>query len=309
MNQNRIARVASVHRGLYKVLIDADTINCRLPGSFDGDLPAVGDWVRVDENNQLLEVLPRHNAIMRKAAGNVASESQTIAANIDIAFIVTSLNQDFNPRRIERYLALLQIQSIPHRLVLTKSDICPNLQGYLDDLKELGLENPPIVTSVRDGSGLAEISAYLEAGKTAVFIGSSGVGKSSIINYLLDGDVMAVSEISEMKDKGRHTTTHRELLMLPNGAAIIDSPGMRELQLWGGDGEVTAFEDIEELAQGCKYRDCRHEAEPGCAVLEAISDGRLDAARLSSYMKLKREAARADKVSRLKENRLAKRRR
>lgn len=295
MNIETIGRVTAVHRDGARVLLDGATINCHITGNnyARGEIPAVGDWVRVSGDNTIAEIMPRKNIIARKAAGRDLSQSQTIAANIDRAFIVTSLNQEFNLRRIERYLTFLSIQGIPCSLVLTKSDICPDIDKYLAECDELGLDEPPICTSIIDGRGLDKIAAYATPGQTLIFLGSSGVGKSSIINYLLGDEIMQTREISEMEDKGRHTTTHRQLLPLPGGAAIIDSPGMRELAFWSGDEELSTFDDIEELAAHCKYRDCHHDGEPGCAVQSAIDAGLLTAGRLKSYFKMRRESSRA----------------
>jgi len=277
---------------LFKVLLDGAEVGCRMLRKNADEMPAVGDWVRVDSTGAIVEILPRRNVMARKAAGTVRSQRQVIAANIDHAFIVTSMNEEFNPRRIERYLTFLQLQNIECSLILTKADICDDAAAFLAQVDALHIPHPPICTSVVDGTGFDAVLHYATPDKTLIFIGSSGVGKSSIINHLMGQDVMHTSAISVGGDKGRHTTTHREMLIMPNGAAIIDSPGMRELQLWSGEGEITAFEDIEGLTAGCKFRNCSHKSEPDCAVKDAVESGVLTAQRLQSYEKMMKEAAR-----------------
>ena len=296
------ARISGVHRSSYRAIVDGKEIACKMAsyvGTGSAELPAVGDFVTLDENGYIADILPRKNTISRQAAGTRLANEQVLAVNIDHAFIVTSLNNDFNPRRIERYAAFLEIQDINCRLVLTKADICDNIDYYLEQTRDLGLE--AIVTSSVDGRGLDEITALLSTDRTAVFIGSSGVGKSSIINYLVGGDVQKVKEVRESDDKGKHTTTHRELFVLESGACIIDTPGMRELQFWMGDGDIATFGDVDDLSHNCKFRDCKHETEPDCAVKEAIKCGKLAPERLKSYKKLEREAQAAKMRNFLKE--------
>ena len=300
-------RISGVYVNMYKVITEGGEVNCRLPGSFElrakKDMPAVGDFVMMNENHIITEILPRKNEIVRKTAGR-KPEEQILAANIDHAFIVTSMNNEFNPRRIERYIAFLDTQNITCHLVLTKADLCDDAEFYRHQAYGLGLdeENGIIITSTVDGTGMEHINNMLTPGKTAVFIGSSGVGKSSIINYLMQKDVQATKAISGGdKDYGSHTTTHRELFMLPSGAAIIDTPGMREVQFWGGSGQLSSFADIDDLAADCKFRDCKHSTEPGCAVKKAIKDGALSADRLKSHNKLQREAEAAKMREQYKE--------
>jgi len=292
------ARISSVHRSVYKAIVDGEEIMCKV-ASYGAELPAVGDFVRLDENGYVIDIAPRKNRIVRQAAGSRVVDEQVLAVNIDHAFIVTSLNNDFNPRRIERYIAFLELQDIDCRIVFTKADLCDDIGHYIEEARDLGVE--AIVTSSVDGRGLDEIVDLLSDDKTAVFIGSSGVGKSSIINYLVGGAVQKVKEVRETDDKGKHTTTHRELFVLDNGSCIIDTPGMREIQFWVGEGTVTSFGDIDSYAQNCKFRDCKHETEPGCAVKEAIGRGELSAERLKSHKKLEREAEVARMRNHLKE--------
>jgi len=304
-----IARISSVHRSGYKAILNQSEISCRLAGFVDtscGELPVVGDFVKLDSDGYITEILPYKNKIARQSAGARKADEQVLATNIDHAFIVTSMNNDFNPRRLERYIAFLQMQSIDCHIVLTKADICDDIGFYAEQSRALGLDGDIIVTSSVDGRGFEDIATLLSHGETAVFVGSSGVGKSSIINYLLGKHVQAVKEVRGGDDKGKHTTTHRELFMLENGACIIDTPGMRELQFSVGDGELTAFADVDALAKDCKFRDCKHESEPECAVLAAIERGELPAERLKSHKKLEREAEGARMRNRLKEKNMDK---
>jgi len=294
-------RISGVYGNRYKVILENEEISVMTAKHLEETL-AVGDYVILDENGDIAKALPRKNEMVRRAAGKTPKE-QIMAANIDHAFIVTSMNEEFNPRRLERYMAFLEMQNIAYYLVLTKEDLCEDVEFYMAQAKQLGFSDNVILTSSVTGIGLDEIAGLTGAGKTSVFIGSSGVGKSSIINYLMGGNVQAVSEISQMGDKGRHTTTHRELFVLPNGGAIIDTPGMREIQFWSGADTINVFDDIDVLAEGCKFRDCSHDKEPGCAVKEAIERGQMPAERLKSYNKLKREAKNAEMRSALKDKR------
>jgi len=291
-------RISGVFGNRYNVILGSAQVSALKIGHLDETL-AVGDYVAMDTAGNITAVLPRKNEIVRKAAGKTPKE-QMMATNVDHAFIVTSMNNEFNPRRIERYMAFLDIQDIKYYLVLTKADLCEEADFYVEQARRLGFINNIILTSSVTGIGLNEIAALAGVDKTSIFIGSSGVGKSSIINYLMKGDVQVVSEISSMGDKGRHTTTHRELFMLPNGGAIIDTPGMREIQFWSGADGLNIFGDIDTLAESCKFRDCGHDKEPGCAVQDAIKGGQIPPERLKSYRKLKREAKNAEMRNALK---------
>ncbi|MCL2235266.1 MAG: ribosome small subunit-dependent GTPase A [Defluviitaleaceae bacterium] len=289
-----MARISGVFKSGYKAIIDGNEIDCKL-GKFvkveRGQLPAIGDFVEIDENGYISHMLPRKSVISRKVAGK-KQEEQVIAANVDYAFIVTSANSEFNLRRIERYLALLDISGVDSRLVLTKADLCDDISEYQAKARELGIDEDVIITSSATGQGLDGLKNLLTEGKTAVFMGSSGVGKSSLINVLVGDYAQKVSGISQSHGKGRHTTTHREMFMLGNGAFIIDTPGMREIQFFSGTDDLTTFADIDQLAQNCKFRNCSHKTEPNCAVKAAIENGDLSAERLRSYEKLKRETNR-----------------
>ncbi|AKG21563.1 ribosome small subunit-dependent GTPase A [Calothrix sp. 336/3] len=258
------------------------------------DFPAVGDWVviRVREKEKtatIHEILPRKSKFSRKASGAETTE-QIVATNIDTVFLVSGLDGDFNPRRIERYLILAWESGANPVIVLNKADICPNLEECLAEVESVALGVPIITISAATSQGLEALQTYLQPGQTVALLGSSGVGKSTITNQLLGETVQTVQTVRQGDNRGKHTTTHRELLRLPNRGLIIDTPGMRELQMWSGDEGISgSFADIEELAQQCRFRDCQHKHEPGCAVRQALQDGSLDASRFANYQKLQRE--------------------
>ena len=295
-----VARVAVEHRNYYELYSDGGDVSADKSGKLfynaeDGnDLPAVGDWVVIklvpNEAKAVIEaVLPRKTKFSRKKAGATTDE-QIVASNIDTAFVVSSLNQDLNPRRIERYLTLAWDSGVTPIIVLNKSDLCKNLDEVTAEIEEISFGAPIHIISALNKSGLDELSEYFNGNKTVAVLGSSGVGKSTLINSLSDWTKMKVSDIGLYKDKGRHTTSHRELTLLPGGGLIIDTPGMREIQLWeGSEGLAETFEDIEALMLECKFSDCKHESEPGCAVKAALKSGELDELRLKSYKKLLNE--------------------
>jgi ribosome biogenesis GTPase len=294
-----IARVSEQHREQYKVITAYGELSAVVSGKLaylaDGraKFPAVGDWVMVDRVNDtsghaiIHHILRRISRLTRKGAGT-GYEEQIIAANIDIIFICMSLNADFNLRRLERYLTIAWESMANPVIVLTKSDLCKDVGLKLAEVTSVAPGVDVIVCSAEAPNGLDAIKMYTQPGKTIAFIGSSGVGKSTLINRLIGQDIMATKEIREDDGRGRHTTTHRQLLLLPNGGIAIDTPGMRELQIFSGDISKT-FEDIEELALGCRFKNCSHSNEPGCAVREAINRGILLEQRLASYLKLQRE--------------------
>jgi ribosome biogenesis GTPase len=291
-------RVSRQSKDRYRVLTKQGEIVAEVSGKMRHEadstarFPAVGDEVLLDrEDNEvgnavIHQILPRKSLFVRKAAGT-SNELQVIAANIDTVFICMSLNRDFNLRRLERYLAIAWDSGATPVVVLTKSDLCEDIETRLDEVSAVAIGADVLVTNALEREGYEAIEPYLRSGETIAFIGSSGVGKSTLINRLNETDHLATGDLRN-DDRGRHTTTMRELIALPGGSFVIDTPGMRELGLESGDLSRT-FSDIEELAENCKFRDCSHDAEPGCAVQEAILQGRLERSRLESYNKLQKE--------------------
>jgi ribosome biogenesis GTPase / thiamine phosphate phosphatase len=259
-----------------------------------GELPAVGDWVVVRKRRDvsrgaIIAVLPRYSWFSRRMAGQVTDE-QVVAANVDLVFIVMALDGDFSLRRLERYLLLARESGALPVVLLTKPDLCADVPDRVAEVTALTGDVPVHVISPTLNQGIDRVAAYLPAGKTGALLGSSGVGKSTIINRLVGRDVQKTRDIREWDSKGRHTTTHRELVFLPNGGYVIDTPGMRELQLWDvGEAVSETFDDIEVLAADCRFTDCHHRDEPRCAVKAAVEEGRLPAGRLESYLKLQAE--------------------
>ena len=294
-----VARVTRQHHELYKVIGEHGEMNATVSGKFVlhaggyADYPAVGDFVMIDRDDAesgnaiIHHILTRKSIFTRKTAGRTSDE-QVVAANIDTVFICISLNADFNLRRIERYLTIAWESKALPVVVLTKSDLCCDLEDKLTEISAIARGVDLVVCSAENADGLNAVQAYVQPGKTIAFIGSSGVGKSTLINRLIGEDVLVTKAIREGDDKGRHTTTFRQLILLPNGGIVIDTPGMREIGIYSGNLS-RAFEDIEELALTCKYSDCVHITEPGCAVRQAIENGTLEAKRLENYQKLRRE--------------------
>jgi ribosome biogenesis GTPase len=283
------ARVLAGHRAAYDVQTPTEVVRTRLPGRLvhENVDVAVGDWVGLSDG-LIRTVLPRRSAIVRNSAGRT-SEFQTLAANVDVAFIVSSLGPELEPRRIERYLVTIWESGATPEIVLTKSDRLEDPWPLVAEVEAVALGVPVHVVSALTGDGCDALRARLQPGTTAVLLGSSGVGKSTLVNRFAGRELMAVTETREDDDEGRHTTTHRELILLPGGGVIIDTPGIRELQLWDSGGIDEAFADIEELAAACRFNDCSHTQEPGCAVLAAVSSGELPSERFESWRKLQRE--------------------
>lgn len=294
-------RVIVQHRGGYRLITETGEVDARAAGRLLKDpdeaaRPVAGDWVAAEprtgpEPALIQRVLPRATAFIRKAAGR-GGGAQVVAANVDVAFLVASLNADLSLRRLERYLALAYESGARPVIVLTKADLTERAAEHVAEVKAMAADAPVLAVSARTGLGLDALAAHLEPGRTAVLLGMSGAGKSTLVNALAGQERMATGEIRENDARGRHTTTHRELVLLPGGGLILDTPGMRELGLWDAEGGLSAaFPDIEALAAQCRFRDCRHQGEPGCAVRAAVEDGRLDRARLASYEKLQAELA------------------
>jgi len=295
-------RVSEQHRGAYVVLTGDAEIRAEPAGRLSyeatgfGDLPAVGDWVAValrpaEGAGTIQAVLPRRTSFSRKVAWS-ATEEQVVAANVDTVFLLSSLNEDLNLRRLERYLTLAWESGAKPVIVLTKTDLCPSVELRVLEVEAISFGVPVHAISSLTGDGLDVVRSYVEPGKTIALLGSSGVGKSTLVNTLLGEERLAVKEIRESDGEGRHTTTHRQLVPLPGGGLVLDTPGMRELQLWeSSDGLGETFSEIEELAAQCRFNDCAHRTEPGCAIQAALQDGTLEQGRWANYLKLQRELA------------------
>ena len=292
------ARVTAVHKERYEIVCEYGLTYARLKTKEyfveEGVFPTAGDYVMIDYvdngDSRIIATLPRRTIFARREPGPIPRD-QAVAANFDYVFIMQSLNLDFNPKRLERYLTLSWQSGATPVILLTKADLVEDYWDYLTQVERVAAGVNIHVVSAHTGYGLNRLGAYLQPGKTVVFLGSSGVGKSSLVNALAGEAIMAVNAIREDDSKGRHTTTHRQLIRLNSGVMIIDTPGMRELGMWEvSEGLSDAFADVEQFIGRCRFSNCKHEREPGCAIRAAIAAGELDAQRWESYRKLKEES-------------------
>jgi len=301
-SRNQIGRVVAEYKHLYKVYtVDGEylaevTGKLRHQATNRAMFPAVGDWVVVQElagESKLIiqEVLPRQSKFSRKVAGGV-TEEQIVAANVDTLFLVNALNHDFNVRRIERALILAWEGGAQPIIILSKGDLCDDIPSKISEVESVALGVPIHVITAIEEDGCEAVRQYIQPSKTIALIGSSGVGKSTLINRILGEELQRVNDVREGDDRGKHTTTHRQLLLIPEGGLIMDTPGMRELQLWDADEGVTStFEDIDSLIAQCRFSDCNHNNEPGCALRAALTSGELAQSRYNNYLKMNRELA------------------
>jgi ribosome biogenesis GTPase len=299
-------RVALEHTHIYRVMTEAADLLARVSGRLRheafarADFPAVGDWVALAPaahggDARILAVLPRRSRFSRRAAGD-STEEQVVATNIDTVFLVAGLDGDFNPRRIERYLFVASESGASPVIVLNKADVASDAEGMTAEVRATAPGVPVHTVSCRVPDSVDVLRQYLGRGQTGALLGSSGVGKSTIVNRLIGHDLLRTQDVRESDSRGRHTSTARQLVLLPRSGVLIDTPGMRELQLWDtGDAGNAAFGDVDALASACRFRDCRHRQEPGCAVLASVAAGTLAGWRLEGYHKLQDEQAHQSK--------------
>ncbi len=296
------ARVIESNRLIYKLVSEKGVLSGKLSGRFchncnsKADYPTVGDWIAYKPTFQkgfvpLQGILCRRSKFSRKVAGD-ESDEQVVASNIDTIFIVSGLDRDYNIRRLERYVTLAAESQADYALILNKADLCDDIDKVLAEIHGLFPDIPVYSISALENSGLQQLEPHLIAGKTVVFLGSSGVGKTTIINRLLGEDRLKTGPVRTQDSRGRHVTTSKNIILLPSGGLVIDTPGLREIQLLAsGEGLTSAFSEIEEYAQGCKYKACTHTTEPKCAVQKAVGDGTIAVKRLENYQKMQKEIA------------------
>jgi ribosome biogenesis GTPase len=301
--KGRVAgRVVLEHRRAFRIFTEFDELVAEISGRVRYDaltraeLPAVGDWVAAtaypnEKRATIHAILPRRSKFSRKAAGR-NTEEQIVAANVDTVFLVVGLDGDYNLRRVERYLVGAWESGASPVIILNKLDLCDGVDQRVLEVQSIAPGVPVHAISSRTTEGIEAVTRYIGAGLSVAFLGSSGVGKSTLINRLIGKDVQKVNEVREHDSRGKHTTSHRELIILPAGGLLIDTPGMRELELWDASGGLSeTFEDVEAAAAACHFSNCRHQNEPGCAVREGLESGSLSASRYESYQKIQKELA------------------